>query len=45
MSRRAPARAGAVIARVVDDKLALQMGALDARIKELDAERRIPRPN
>ena len=33
-----PVRAGAVIARVVDDKLALHMGALDARLKELDAE-------
>ena len=32
------AQAGAVIARVVDDKLALHMGALDARLKELDAE-------
>jgi RND family efflux transporter MFP subunit len=31
-------QAGAVIARVVDDKLALHMGALDARLKELDAE-------
>ncbi len=33
------ARAGAVIARVVDDKLALHMGALDARLKELEAEK------
>ena len=32
------AQAGAVIARVVDDKLALHVGALDARLKELDAE-------
>jgi RND family efflux transporter MFP subunit len=32
------AQAGAVIARVVDDKLALHMGALDARLKELAAE-------
>lgn len=31
-------QAGAVIASVVDDKLALHMGALDARLKELDAE-------
>lgn len=31
-------QAGAVIARVVDDKLALHLGALDARLKELDAE-------
>ena len=31
-------QAGAVIARVVDDKLALHMGALDARLKELEAE-------
>jgi RND family efflux transporter MFP subunit len=32
------AQAGTVIARVVDDKLALHMDALDARLKELDAE-------
>ncbi|MGB8316173.1 MAG: efflux RND transporter periplasmic adaptor subunit [Aestuariivirga sp.] len=32
------AQAGAVIARVVDDKLALHMDALDARLKELDVE-------
>ena len=31
-------KAGAVIARVVDDKLALHMGALDARLNELDAK-------
>lgn len=33
-----PAQAGAVIARVVDDKLALHLGALDARLKELEAQ-------
>ena len=36
-------QAGAVIARVVDDKLALHMGALDARLKELDADSDEPR--
>ena len=33
-------KAGDVVAVVVDDKLALQLGALDARLKALDAERR-----
>jgi multidrug efflux pump subunit AcrA (membrane-fusion protein) len=31
-------KAGDVVAVVVDDKLALQLGALDARLKALDAE-------
>lgn len=31
-------RAGDVVAVVVDDKMALQLGALDARLKALDAE-------
>jgi len=31
-------KAGQVVAVVVDDKLALQLGALDARLKALDAE-------
>lgn len=31
-------KAGDVIARVVDDKLALQLGAVDARIKAVEAE-------
>jgi RND family efflux transporter MFP subunit len=31
-------KAGEVVAVVVDDKLALQLGALDARLKALDAE-------
>lgn len=33
-------KAGDVVAVVVDDKLALQLGALDARLKALDAELR-----
>jgi RND family efflux transporter MFP subunit len=33
-----PVKAGVVVAVVVDDKLALQLGALDARLKALDAE-------